>query len=115
MSDADTVVTAYGRLDKAALEHAQNSFDTTTVLKMVDELDAMVEAVRDRDGLRERLLRLHAMAHTVINGAGMSVAANRESLPELAGDLVSEIQGMISRLQVCVSQLEPLEELAVHS
>lgn len=54
---------------------------------MVDELDAMVVAVRDRDGLRESLLRLHAMARTVINGAGMSVAANRESLPELAGDL----------------------------
>lgn len=75
MSDSDdTVETAYGRLDRAALRQAQHTYDTTILLRMVDDLDAMLAEARAEDGLRDMLLRLHGMAHTVINGAGMTVA-----------------------------------------
>jgi hypothetical protein len=44
---------------------------------MVDQLDDMVDQLRSEDGLRDELLRLHGMAHTVINGAGISVPTGR--------------------------------------
>ncbi|MFJ4294222.1 Tn3 family transposase post-transcriptional regulator TnpC [Cupriavidus sp. NPDC089707] len=80
MNDSDeTVETAYGRLDRAALRQAQDTYDTAILLRMVDELDALLADARAEDGLRDMLLRLHGMAHTVINGAGMTVATGEES------------------------------------
>lgn len=112
MSDLDaTIVTAYGRLDRAALTRAQSSYDTTTLLSAVEELDRTVGRTRGQDGLRDMLLRLHSMAHAVINGAGVSVSTSQESLPELAFDAISEIQQTISTLQRWVKLIEPLESL----
>ncbi|WP_245176331.1 Tn3 family transposase post-transcriptional regulator TnpC [Cupriavidus sp. AcVe19-6a] len=102
MSDSDeTVETAYGRLDRAALRQAQDTYDTTLLLRMVDELDAMLAEARAEDGLRDTLLRLHGMAHTVINGAGMTVATGEESLPELAFDTLAEVLRIVMMLQGC--------------
>jgi hypothetical protein len=81
----NTVATAYGPLDKAALLEAQNRYDTRGLLQAVDELDELVAAVTAEDGVRDMLLRLHGTAHTMIDGAELSVATNRETLPELAG------------------------------
>lgn len=67
----NTLATAYGRADKRALRDLQDTYDTSGLLRMVDELDAILVEAREEDGLRDRLLRLHGMAHTVINGAGM--------------------------------------------
>ena len=113
MSDSDdTVETAYGRLDRAALLQAQHTYDTTSLLRMVDDLDAMLGEARGEDGLRDMLLRLHGMAHTVINGAGMTVATGEESLPELAFDTLSEVLRIVTMLQGWLRQIEPLEQLA---
>jgi Asp-tRNA(Asn)/Glu-tRNA(Gln) amidotransferase B subunit len=112
MSSAEsTVTTAYGRLNKAALEEAQNTYDTSALLRIVDELDEKILAAGDSDGLREMLLRLHAMAHSVINGAGLSVTTDGESLPELEADVISEVQEIIFTLQKWVRRIEPLEKL----
>ncbi|WP_316149748.1 Tn3 family transposase post-transcriptional regulator TnpC [Cupriavidus sp. BIC8F] len=112
MSDSDdTVETAYGRLDRAALVQAQQTYDTTSLLRMVDDLDAMLSEARGEDGLRDMLLRLHGMAHTVINGAGMTVATGEESLPELAFDTLSEVLRIVTMLQGWLRQIEPLEQL----
>lgn len=112
MSDLDaTVVTAYGRLDRAALTRAQSDYDTSALLSAVDQLDRAVGHLRGPDGLRDTLLRLHGMAHAVINGAGLSVAANQESLPELAFDATAEILQTISMLQGWMKLIEPLENL----
>lgn len=51
------------------------------------------------------------MAHAVINGAGLSVSASQESLPELAFDATAEILQTISMLQRWVKLIEPLESL----
>lgn len=112
MSDSDaTVVTAHGRLDLVALTRAQNSYDTAALLNVVDELDRIVGRARGPDGLRDMLLRLHGMAHVVINGAGLSGSTSQESLPELAFDTTAEILQMISTLQGWVKLIEPLERL----
>ena len=43
MRDPDaTIVTAHGRLDRAALARAQSSYDTTALLSAVEELDRIV-------------------------------------------------------------------------
>ncbi len=53
MSDLDaTIVTAYGRLDRAALTRAQNNYDTAALLSAVDEFDKIIGHARGQDGLR---------------------------------------------------------------
>ncbi|MFS8978228.1 Tn3 family transposase post-transcriptional regulator TnpC [Cupriavidus necator] len=112
MSDSnDTVETAYGRLDRAALRQVQDTYDTTILLRMVDDLDAILAEARAEDGLRDMLLRLHGMAHTVINGAGMTVTTGEESLPELAFDLLAELLRIVTMLKGWLVQIEPLEQL----
>jgi hypothetical protein len=109
---SDMIETAYGRVDRIALRAVQDTYDTTALLSMVDKLDALLVRVREEDGLRDMLLCLHGMAHSVINGAGFSVPANEESLPELAFDISAEILQIILMLQEWRHQLEPLEQLA---
>jgi len=57
------------------------------------------------------LLRLHAMAHTVVSGAGMTVATDGETLPELAEAVVDDMRETIARLRKWIVQLEPLVNL----
>lgn len=112
MTKADnTIATAYGRLDRAALQALDSSYDTRALLMAAQQLDQLLAAARGQDGLRDMLLRLHSMANTVINGAGMSGGAGGESLPALAFDAASEIREWIATLQGWVKQIEPLQRL----
>ncbi|MBF8179151.1 Tn3 family transposase post-transcriptional regulator TnpC [Herminiimonas contaminans] len=111
----NTVMTAYGRLDETALLEVQNNYDTSVLLRIVEDLAELLSTDGDRDGLRHMLLRLHGMAHSVINGAGLTVSTEAETLPELAGEFIEEAEEMISRLQGWIKQIEPLEQLAVRS
>lgn len=107
----DTVETAHGRMDKAALEQVRNTYDTTALLRMVDQLDNILAGARAEEGLRDMLLRLHGMAHTVINGADISVPTGEESLPELAVDVTAELVQIVTVLRTWISRIEPLEQL----
>jgi hypothetical protein len=107
----DTVDTPYGQLDKAALLELENTYDTRVLLSAVEQLDQILLAARAQDGLRDTLLRLHGMAHTVVNGAGMVGSAQGESLPELAFDTTTELRELIATLQRWIKQIEPLEAL----
>ena len=107
----DSVETPYGRLDRAALTRARESYDTAGLLRTVGELDEWIAAVHGEDGFADLLLRLHSMAHTVINGAPMDVAGD-ETLPELAQDLIMDLEETIAKLQGWVKRIEPLEALA---
>lgn len=107
----DTIDTAYGLLDKAALRELENSYDTRALMSAVEQLDRLLGAARGQDGLRDMLLQLHSMAHTVINGAGLSGNAAGQSLTELAFDATSEIQDWIVTLQRWAQQIEPLQGL----
>lgn len=108
----DTIETPYGRLDRAALTQARESYDTAGLLRTIGELDELMTAARREDGLADMLLRLHSMAHAVINGAPIEVATDEETLPELAQDLIIELHGVIARLRAWVQRIEPLEAMA---
>jgi hypothetical protein len=106
-----TTTTAYGLLDTRALNEAEQSFDTRALLKMVEELDRFTIPARQDGGLRDQFLRLHGMSHSVINGARLS-APTGESLPELATDILFEVQEAIGMLQGWVKPLQTLQNLA---
>jgi hypothetical protein len=108
----DTVETPYGRLDRAALTQARESYDTAGLLRTVGELDEWIATVQGEDGLADLLLRLHSMARTVMNGAPMDVAGGEETLPDLALDLTMDLEEAIARLQEWGQRIEPLEALA---
>lgn len=112
MTDASsTTSTAYGLVDSAALGELQASFDTSMLLRMVDEIDVCASAARGENSLREMVLRLHAMTHTVINGAGMSVDTDAETLPELAEAIVEEMTETAERMRKWIAKIEPLTRL----
>ncbi|MBA5640334.1 hypothetical protein H3H37_25060 [Duganella sp. LX20W] len=108
---SNTISTAYGLVDSAALDELQASFDTSMLLRMVDEIDAAASAARGENSLREMVLRLHAMSHTVINGAGMSVGTGAETLPELADTIVDDMRDTVTRMRTWIARLEPLLKL----
>jgi hypothetical protein len=106
-----TISTPYGLMDRVALHEAEQSFDTLVLLRMVEELDRFTVDARQQDGLRDQLMQLHAMAHSVINGARLSVPAG-ESLTEAAADVLNGIDELIESLQHWRKPLEVLRDLA---
>lgn len=112
MTDPEnTTLTANGQMDSAALHSLRSTFDTSMLLRMVDEFDAAASASKGEDSLREMLLRLHAMAHTVVNGAGMTVTTDCETMSELAETIVDDMRETITRLRRWIDKLEPLLRL----
>ena len=75
------------------------------------ELAELLGDVIGEEGWRDRMLRLHGMAHTVINDAGFAGAAD-ETLPELASEITGQMREAIARLETWIQRIEPLEELA---
>jgi hypothetical protein len=111
MSGDDRMIeTMHGTLDRSALEQVRDSYDTTCLLRTVDELAEMLRDVLGEDGWRDRLLRLHAMAHTVVNDAGYT-GATSETLPELATGITGQMGEAIERLQTWIRRIAPLEGL----
>jgi hypothetical protein len=53
--------------DSAALERLRESFNTSKILDAVNKVDNIRYRI---DDLRDKLLKLHTMAHELINGAG---------------------------------------------
>jgi len=103
-------VTPYGDVDAAKLDQLRQRFDTTSLLELVDRLTPIAERFRADGGLRDDLLRLHRMAHTVINGASMSEPA-AEDLWELAAELIDELMQTADACQELAASLQPLAEL----
>jgi hypothetical protein len=67
--------TAFGPVNPRILEALQESFDTQQLVEFVDQLDELRARICDPEGLRADLLKLHAMAHSVIDGASMAMEA----------------------------------------
>ncbi|MGH8854298.1 MAG: Tn3 family transposase post-transcriptional regulator TnpC [Telluria sp.] len=105
------VVTAYGAVDGTQLTELGCTYDTSSLLRAVDDLDQLAAALLEGGGVREALLRLHGMLNTVLNGAGLSEITEDETLPELASDLASELQEAISTLQQVLKVVEPITKL----
>lgn len=68
-------VTPYGEVDAVALEALRNSFDPSYLLRLVDQLDTCLAELGGIAAVRDELLKLHAMALTLVEGAVPSVPA----------------------------------------
>lgn len=107
MADTDT---PYGMVNAEALQMLKETFDTLVILRAVDQLDG-IRARCGPDGLRDELLRLHGMAHTVINGASLSYGTNGPTLMEQIDAVMEELDDWIAMLRQIQRALQPLEAL----
>ena len=104
-------VTPYGDVDAAQLEKLRNSFDTAALLKLVDELDGFRTRFSSTGGIRDDLLRVHGMAHTVLNGGPLTRPSGDQDLWEEAEALTNEFRDLADVFLQAAEQLQPLAEL----
>jgi hypothetical protein len=102
--------TPFGPVNASTLEHLRESFETQQLLEAVDQMDHIAELVNG-SAFRRDLLRLHGMAHTIINGAPQTVAS-KETIWELASALAMELEDVVEDLQSTLGLLQQLAELA---
>lgn len=108
---AAVTTTPYGEVDAAALETLQSGYDTTRMLAAVSRLDAVRISLYDPQGLRDDLLRLHSIAHMLVNGAGLTVGSQDRSFVDLLSDVIDQIDQYVADLLVIRDVLQPLEAL----
>ena len=106
-----TVSTAYGRLDGDHLQQLQDSYDTRGLLSIIEELDELVGQIQGDGGLRDMLLNLHAMAHTVVNDAPWTGSKGQDDLPQLASGVSTQLHEAASQIRNWIAQVQPLEGL----
>ncbi|MFP4896709.1 Tn3 family transposase post-transcriptional regulator TnpC [Paraburkholderia sp. EG304] len=104
------IETPYGIVDANALQSLQHRYDTTVIQQAVDLFDT-IRARCEPDGLRDDLLRLHGMAHTVINGAGLAVPTDDLTLVEQTDCILDELEDWQLVLDRMVLALRPLQDL----
>lgn len=109
----EIATTIYGDVDGQVLRSLQESFDSRDLLHAVDPLDG-IRARCGSDGLRDDLLRLHGMAHTVINGASLPHDADGPTLVEQVEAALWELDDWIVTLERMRNALLPLERLHPH-
>jgi hypothetical protein len=102
--------TAFGSVNANALECLRESFETQRLLDAVDQVDRVAELVNEAT-FRRDLLRLHGMAHTIINGAPKTTFS-KETIWELAGALAMELEDVVADLHATLQLFHQLAELA---
>ena len=106
-----TTTTCFGDVDTAALERLESSYDTTRLLAAVDIVDRIRVQLHDPEGLRDDLLEIHSMAHSVLNGAPSALSRRERSLPDRVLDALYLIDEFVIELTRVRTILEPLEAL----
>jgi hypothetical protein len=101
--------TPYGQVRKVVLERLQQSFDTRELLATVDEIDRF--CAQWTEELRSDLLRLHGMAHCVINDAPLTQPASKETLAEMAASLSLAFEDAAKSLRSLPGILDQLADL----
>jgi hypothetical protein len=105
----ERIRTPYGEVRVEGLEELQSGFDTRLLLRAVEDLDRF--CAQWKKELRDDLLAVHSMAHTVINGAALSRAPGKESLPEAAYSLGEELREWRVALAAAVALLDQIAGL----
>ena len=108
---AAVTATPYGEVDAAALEALESGYDTTRMLDAVGTLDEVRTSLYDPEGLRDDLLRLHSIAHTLVNGAALTVSAQDEPFVDQVSDVIDQIDQYVAELLAIRDVLQPLEAL----
>ncbi|AJZ56101.1 putative tnpA repressor protein [Paraburkholderia fungorum] len=104
------IETPYGAVDADALQSLQQRYDTLVIQQAVDLFDT-IRVRCGPDGLRDDLLRLHGMAHTVINGASLSYPTDDLTLVEQADCVIEELEDWAMVLERMILALRPLQDL----
>jgi hypothetical protein len=100
----ELILTPYGEVRAEGLAELQGSFDTRQMLAAVDDLDRFYAQWKRE--LRADLLRLHGMAHTVINGAPLASVPGEEGLSELAFSIADEFRDWQQSLRSTIAQIK---------
>ncbi len=104
------VRTPHGLVRANALQILRSTFDTSELLEAVDGLDRLCGNWKQE--LRDELLRVHAMAHTVVNDAPLSCAPGGEGLGQAAVSIMEEFEECRDLLKSVVSLLSKIATLA---
>ncbi|WP_043634675.1 Tn3 family transposase post-transcriptional regulator TnpC [Chromobacterium haemolyticum] len=107
-------VTPYGDVDASQLKTLRASYDTTSLLALVDQLDRCCLRLVLVSGIRDDLLRLHGMVHTVINGAALTQPSGEMDLWEEAVGLTNEFRELAEVFLKAAEQIQPLADLNPH-
>lgn len=111
MSQSKNTETYYGTVSTKKLEKLQQSFDTTDILAAIDTIDQIRYRICKPEGMRDELLKLHSMAHTLINGDWTCNAPNDTPIWVLAQDLEIEIADFADKLNEIAEIIGKLGEL----
>jgi hypothetical protein len=109
-------VTPYGDVDAKTLDSLRDGYETSQLLNLVDRLDRCLADIGGITSIRNNLLRLHAMALSVLEGSPLTVATNDgDSIWEEAMALQEDIAALCACLQAGSEHLAPLAALAPDS
>ena len=104
-------VTPYGEVDAAALERLRDSFDTSQLLRLVDRLDACLAELGGIIAVRDELLRLHAMALTIVEGAAPAVPTENACIWAEAESVQLDLEALASWARSAQIGVAPLVSL----
>ncbi|HGM6785244.1 TPA: Tn3 family transposase post-transcriptional regulator TnpC [Pseudomonas aeruginosa] len=104
-------VTPYGEVDTTALEQLRDSFDTAQLLRLVDRLDACLAEPGGITALRDELLRLHAMALTLVEGVAPTVPTENACIWAEAESVQLDLEALASWVRSAQIGIAPLIDL----
>lgn len=107
-------LTPYGEVDAVALENLRDSFDTSQLLRLVDRLDVCLVELGGITSIRDELLRLHAMALTLIDGTVPTVPAENACVWETAESMRLDLESLSLWIRDAQLMTAPLRGLAPH-
>jgi hypothetical protein len=106
--ESKAVKTAFGVVDRRALEDLRGRYDTFALLDAVDAIDRVRYCA---DSLREGVMALHGMAMNLINDNFNAGTPGEEPISELAFRLTGDILECIAHLEKAYAAIRPLEAL----
>lgn len=105
-------VTPYGEVDAAALDRLRENFDTSQLLQLVDRLDACLAELGGVVAVRDELLKLHAMALTLLEGAALTVPTENACIWSEAESLQQDLETLAGWVRSAQAGITPLVNLA---
>mgnify|MGYP000536494062 FL=1 len=105
-------VTPYGEVDGVALDKLRASFDTSQLLRLVDQFDACLAELGGVVAVRDELLKLHAMARTLVEGVPLTVPTENACIWTEAESLQQNLETLAGWVRSAQAGIIPLVNLA---
>lgn len=103
-----SVQTAYGEIDREALQSLRGEYETRQLLDLIDHLDAVRHRFVSETMLRDDVLRLHRMAHSLLNGVPLTEPGGNPSIWETAQALSDELDALAELFCHATAIVKPL-------